>query len=76
MERINVFEVESNRLLNSTQAAEYLGYKRSYIYNLVYNGLLKNYKCGNGSKGSLRFLKSDLDEYIGRTSNDNQEARK
>jgi excisionase family DNA binding protein len=64
--QINVHNLESNRLINSAQAAEYLGYKVSYIYNLVYNGRLKAFKCGNKAKGSLRFLKSDLDKYLGR----------
>lgn len=68
---INVFSCESNRLLNSKQAAEYLGFKVSYIYNLVYRGVLKPYKCGNRSKGSLRFLKADLDEYLGRPQDGN-----
>lgn len=68
---INVFTCESNRLLNSKQAAEYLGYKQSYIYNLVYGGVLKPYKCGKKAKGSLRFLKSDLDNFLGRPKDAN-----
>lgn len=63
---IDVFSCNNNRLLNSRQAAEYLGFKISYIYNLVHKGALSPYKCGKKTKGSLRFLKSDLDEFLGR----------
>jgi excisionase family DNA binding protein len=65
-DKINVFEMENNRLLNTRQAAEYLGFKIGYMYNLVFNGVLKPYKCGKKAKGSLRFLKSDLDKFLGR----------
>lgn len=61
----NIYKMESNRLMNSSQAAEYLGYKVSYIYNLVYSGKLKALKPGNNPKGSLRFVKSDLDKFLG-----------
>lgn len=62
----NIYDLEKNRLLNTNQVSEYLGYKRSYIYNLVHKGMLKPYKCGNRSKGALRFLISDLDNFLGR----------
>ena len=71
MENINVFEMEDNRYLTTKQTATYLGYKVSYVYNLVYTGLLKPYKCGNRSKAALRFLKRDLDQFLGRASNGN-----
>jgi len=63
---IDVFECPENRLLNSKQTALYLGYKVSYLYNLVHRGELRPYKAGGKAKGSLRFLKSDLDKYLGR----------
>ena len=65
-QRFDVFSCDNNRLLNSKQAAEYLGFKIGYIYNLVHRGELSPYKCGKKTKGSLRFLKSDLDEFLGR----------
>jgi len=67
----DVYKFESNRLLNSKQTSEYLGFKIGYIYNLVYSGVLNPYKCGNKSKGSLRFLKSDLDNFLGRPKDGN-----
>ncbi|MFA6238145.1 MAG: helix-turn-helix domain-containing protein [Bacteriovorax sp.] len=62
----NIYDLEKNRLLNSDQVAEYLGFKRSYIYNLVHKGILKPFKCGKKAKGRLRFLISDLDKFLGR----------
>lgn len=67
MENINVFEMEDNRYLTTKQAATYLGYKVSYVYNLVYSGLLRPYKCGNRPKAALRFLKKDLDHFLVRS---------
>lgn len=61
-----VFDMPPNRLLNSAQAAEYMGYKTSYIYNLVYKGILKPLKTGKREKGALRFIKKDLDKFLGR----------
>lgn len=71
MENINVFDMEDNRLLTTKQAATLLGYKVSYVYNLVYSGLLKPYKCGNRPKAALRFLKRDLEQFLGRHPHDN-----
>jgi excisionase family DNA binding protein len=68
---INVFTCDANRLLNSKQAAEYLDYKVSYIYNLVHKGDLVPYKGRNRSRGKLRFVKADLDKFLGRPSNGN-----
>lgn len=68
---IDIYNCNSNMLLNSKQASEYLGFKLSYLYNLVHKGEIKVYKCGNKAKGSLRFLKSDLNKYLGRPDNDN-----
>ena len=64
----SVFDMEPNRLLTSRQAAEYLGYKVSYIYNLVYLGVLRPLKPGNRTKGTLRFVKKDLDHFLGRST--------
>lgn len=63
---VSVFSYESNRLMSTTETSEYLGYKKGTIYNLVNKGILKPYKCGPGSKGKLRFLKSELDKFLGR----------
>jgi excisionase family DNA binding protein len=57
-------------LLNSKEAAEYLGLKVSYIYNLVNKGQLKALKCGNSRKGSLRFTIEELNRFLG-VNNDN-----
>jgi excisionase family DNA binding protein len=49
------------RPLNLKQAAEFLGLKPSYIYNLVHFGKLAAYKPG----GKILFFKqSDLEAYI------------
>ena len=61
-----VFNFESNRFMNTKQAAHYLGLKVSYIYNLVHKGELTPYKCGKKTKGSLRFIKVDLDRFLGK----------
>jgi len=63
----DVFSYPPHRLLNSKETCEYLGLKRSYLYNLVGKGLLRPYKCGQKAKGNLRFIKSDLDRFLGRT---------
>lgn len=65
----SVFDMESNRLLNTKQAAEYLGYKVNYIYNLVSKGELMPLKCGGKKKGGLRFPKIELDGYLGKKEN-------
>lgn len=62
----SVFSYESNRLMSTIETSEYLGYKKGTIYNLVNKGLLRPYKCGPGAKGKLRFLKSELDKFLGR----------
>lgn len=67
---VDIYNCDSNRLLNSREASQYLGFKLGYVYNLVHKGELKPYKCGNKSKGSLRFLKSDLNDYLGRPNCD------
>lgn len=67
MDTLNeVFEYPENRLMNSKQAAHYLGFKTTYIYNLVHKGKLNPLKCGQKAKGSLRFSKSDLDKFLGK----------
>jgi excisionase family DNA binding protein len=67
MENINdVFSYESNRLMNTREAAYYLGYKVGSIYNLVLKGELRPYKCGMRKKSPLRFMKNDLDVFLGK----------
>ena len=51
---------ERENQLNVQQAAEFLGFKPSYIYNLVFFGKLTAYKPG-GKK--LLFKISDLEKY-------------
>ncbi len=63
----SVFSFESNRLMNTQEACSYLGYKRGTLYNLVSKGMLKPFKRGQKAKGNLRFIKSDLDRFLGRT---------
>lgn len=63
----DVFLYPPHRLMNSSEACEYLGIKKSYLYNLVNKGLLRPFKCGQKAKGNLRFVKSDLDRFLGRT---------
>ncbi len=58
-------------LISAKQAAFLLGYKVSYIYNLVYKGKLKAYKNGNTKGGSLRFRMSDIDKFQGSPRNGN-----
>lgn len=66
---------DENRLLTTKEAAEYLRYRPSYIYNLVCKGVLKPYKCGNKRQGSLRFEKGELDRFLGRKKYVNKKAR-
>ena len=51
---------ETQKPLNVQQAAEFLGLKPSYIYNLVFVGKLVAYKPG-GKR--LLFKVSDLEKY-------------
>jgi excisionase family DNA binding protein len=51
---------ETQKPLNVQQAAEFLGLKPSYVYNLVFYGKLPAYKPG-GKK--LFFKVSDLEKY-------------
>jgi excisionase family DNA binding protein len=51
---------EITKPLNVQQAAEFLGLKPSYVYNLVFYGKLAAYKPG-GKK--LLFKTSDLEKY-------------
>ena len=51
---------EAQKPLNVQQAADFLGLKRSYLYNLVFYGKLIAYKPG-GKK--LLFKISDLEKY-------------
>jgi excisionase family DNA binding protein len=47
--------------LNLKEAAEFLGFKPSYIYNLVHFGKLTAYKpCGK----ILYFKQSDLEKFV------------
>jgi excisionase family DNA binding protein len=46
--------------LSITEAAQYLGYKKSYLYNLVHRGKLTAYKPG----GKVLFFKQeDLERF-------------
>jgi excisionase family DNA binding protein len=46
--------------LSITEAAQYLGYKKSYLYNLVHHGKLTAYKPG----GKVLFFKQeDLERF-------------
>ncbi|MDR2718609.1 MAG: helix-turn-helix domain-containing protein [Treponema sp.] len=51
---------ETQKPLNVQQAAEFLGLKPSYIYNLIFYGKLTAYRPG-GKK--LLFKISDLEKY-------------
>jgi excisionase family DNA binding protein len=51
---------ETQKPLNVQQAAEFLGLKPSYVYNLVFYGKLTAYKPG-GKR--LLFKISDLEKY-------------
>jgi excisionase family DNA binding protein len=48
------------RYLTPAEAAEYMGYSRRTIYEIVPQ--LKHYRIGQG--GSLRFLIEDLDAFM------------
>lgn len=63
--------LEFHKFLNTKEAAEYLGLKRSYVYNLVSRGRLSPNKCGNREKGGLRFTIEELNRFLG-VGNDNK----
>lgn len=67
----DVYKARSNEFVGVREAARYLGYSVNYLYNLVSKGEVKVYKCGNKRNGKLRFLKRDLNIYLGRTEDDN-----
>ena len=47
--------------LSFNEAAQYLGFKRAYLYKLVHWGKITHYKP---TGGRLYFLKEDLDAFI------------
>lgn len=66
------YNLYDNQLLNSKQAATYLGYKVSYLYNLVCKGEIRSYKGGNRKGAALRFDRRDLDAFLGRDYGDSK----
>lgn len=57
--------------LTSDEAADYLGYKRPYLYQLIAAGVGIPYKRVGRGRGTLRFSVSELDDWI-----NNKVARK
>ena len=51
----------NNKPLGVTQAADFLGFTRAYLYNLVHYGKIPAYKPG-GKK--LFFKQADLENYV------------
>ena len=57
--------------LTVEETAKILGYKKSYIYQLIHKNILPYYKIGAGNR-SVRFKREDLINYL---TSDRREAR-
>ena len=68
MNKSTVFDLRPNSILNVKDTCTFLGIKPSYLYNLVYEGKIKPLPKVNGKKASLKFLKADLEKYVGVSS--------
>jgi len=53
----------ANKMLSVGEASIFLGYKRSYIYKLLRQGLLPHYKP-TGEKGRIFFKESEIEAFI------------
>ena len=51
------------KVLSVTQAAEYLGYSKFYIYKLIHQKQLSHFKPA-GLRGKVFFLQEDLEKFI------------
>ncbi len=60
-----VFDLPSNYLMTSKQAARFLNIKIQSLYNMVHQGKILPRKLGDSTKGRLRFVKSDLEKVLG-----------
>jgi excisionase family DNA binding protein len=54
--------------LTSSEAADYLGYKRPYLYQLIAAGVGIPHKRVGRGRGTLRFSVSELDRWINNRS--------
>ena len=48
---------------NIDEAADFLGYKKNYLYKMVYERRIPHFKPG-GRKGRLFFKKEDLEAFL------------
>ena len=49
--------------LTVAESAELLGYKKSYMYQLIHKHAIPFYKVGAGNR-SVRFKREDLQDYL------------
>ena len=59
----HVSSVQSS-YIGTKEASLFLGYSSNYLYNLVNRGQIQFYKAGGRKKGTLKFLKSDLIQFM------------
>lgn len=49
--------------LTVAETAEFLGYKKSYVYQLIHKNAIPFHKVGTGNR-SVRFKREDLQDYL------------
>lgn len=49
--------------LTVAETAEFLGYKKSYVYQLIHKNAIPFHKVGAGNR-SVRFKREDLQDYL------------
>lgn len=49
--------------LTVTETAEFLGYKKNYVYQLIHKNAIPYHKVGTGNR-TVRFKREDLENYL------------
>lgn len=49
--------------LTVAESAEFLGYKKNYMYQLIHKNVIPFHKVGAGNR-SVRFKREDLQDYL------------
>lgn len=51
------------QLLTVAEAAQFLGLKKSTVYNMTYTRVIPHLKCGEGKRARVRFRTEDLRQW-------------
>jgi len=55
---------DNTEYMKLQEVADYLKVDAGWVYRAYHNGELKGYKIGKGSRGHVRFLRSEVDDYV------------